>query len=96
MKVRFLLDENLTPRLKVAVLRLNADIDIQRIGDLRTPPLGCLDPEVILYLERSQRLLVTDNRTSMPGHLQAHWEQGNHIWGLVWTRPRLCGYWRRN
>lgn len=87
MKVRFLLDENLTPRLKTAVLRLNPQIDIVRIGDPNTLSLGSLDPEVLLYLERSQRLLVTDNRTSMPGHLQVHWEQDNHIWGLLWTRP---------
>lgn len=71
MKVRFLLDENLTPRLKTAVLRLNPKIDIVRIGDPNTLPLGSLDPEVLLYLERSQRILVTDNRTSMPGHLVA-------------------------
>ncbi|BAY61761.1 hypothetical protein NIES22_18280 [Calothrix brevissima NIES-22] len=32
MKVRFLLDENLSPRLKVAVLRLNPAIDIVRVG----------------------------------------------------------------
>ncbi|WP_193198885.1 hypothetical protein [Nostoc sp. MG11] len=40
----------------------------------------------IRYLELSQRLLVTDNRKSMPGHLKEHWENGGHIWGLVWLR----------
>ncbi|MEO0808906.1 MAG: DUF5615 family PIN-like protein [Cyanobacteria bacterium J06643_4] len=87
MKVRFLLDENLSPRLKQAVLRLNPEIDIIRIGDANTLPLGSLDPEVLRYLERSQRLLVTDNRASMPDHLRLHWQQGRHIWGLLWTRP---------
>lgn len=72
MKVRFLLDENLSPKLKVAVLRLNPTIDILRVGDADAPPLGTLDPELLRFLELSQRLLVTDNRKSMPGHLEAH------------------------
>ena len=31
MKVRFLLDENLSPRLKAALLRLNPAIDVIRL-----------------------------------------------------------------
>ncbi|MGI2907576.1 hypothetical protein [Tolypothrix sp. VBCCA 56010] len=42
MKVRFLLDENLSPRLKVAVLRLNPNIDILRVGETNAPQLGTL------------------------------------------------------
>lgn len=87
MKVRFLLDENLSPKLKVAVLRLNPTIDILRVGDPDAPPLGTLDPELLRSLELSQRILVTDNRKSMPRHLEAHWKAGGHIWGLFWLRP---------
>ena len=87
MKVRYLLDENLSPRLKLAVLRLNPEVDILRIGDPNTLPLSSLDPDVLIYLERSRRLLITDNRASMPGHLQDHWQRGKHIWGLLWVRP---------
>jgi len=47
MKIKFLLDETLSPRLKVAVLRLNPEIDILRIGEPNTPPLGTLDPDVL-------------------------------------------------
>ncbi|GJD21042.1 hypothetical protein RIVM261_059980 [Rivularia sp. IAM M-261] len=88
MKVRFLLDENLAPRLKVALLRLNPQIDILRVGEPDAPELGTLDPDVLRYLELSQRLLVTDNRASMPGHLEEHWNVGGHIWGLLWIRPK--------
>ncbi|MBD2409406.1 hypothetical protein FACHB389_13070 [Nostoc calcicola FACHB-389] len=63
MKVRFLLDENLSPKLKTAVLRFNPAIDILRVGDAEAPPLGTLDPEILRYLELSQRILVTDNRS---------------------------------
>lgn len=59
MKIRFLLDENLSPKIKFAVLRLNPAIDIVRVGDPDAPPLGTLDPELLRYLEVSERLLVT-------------------------------------
>jgi hypothetical protein len=87
VKVRFLLDENLPPKLKSAVLHLQPEIDILRVGDANAPPLGTLDPEIISYLESSQRLLVTDNRKSIPGHLEDYWATGGHIWGLFWVRP---------
>jgi hypothetical protein len=89
VKVRFLLDENLSPRLKVALQRLNPSIDVRRVGDLDAPPLGTPDSEVLNYLALAQRLLVTDNRKSMPGHLEAHWAAGRHMWGLLWVRPRI-------
>jgi hypothetical protein len=88
MKVRFLLDENLSPRLKLAIFRLNPKIDILRVGDRDTPSLGTLDPEILIYLERSQRILLTDNRKSMPEHLEAHWANDGFIWGLFWLRPK--------
>lgn len=62
MKVRFLLDENLPPRLKVAILRFNPAIDVLRVGDPNAPPLGTLDPELLRYLELSQQLY--DNKQS--------------------------------
>ena len=86
MKISFLLDENLSKQIKFAVLRLNSNIDILRVGDREAPPLGTLDPEILNYLELSQRLLITDNRKSMPGHLAVHWGEGKHIWGLFWVR----------
>lgn len=49
--------------------------------------LGTLDPDVLHYLDTSQRLLVTDNRTSMPDHLREHWRKKRQIWGLLWVRP---------
>ena len=40
MKVRFLLDENLPPRLKTALLRLNPTVDVVR--QLDTALLGAI------------------------------------------------------
>lgn len=38
MKIKFLLDENLSPRLKLAVIRLEPEIDIIRVGDFSSAP----------------------------------------------------------
>jgi len=88
MKVRFLLDENEPPRLKAGLLRFNPTIDVLRIGEPGAPSLGTPDLDMLRYLEVSQRILVTSNRTSMPAHLEAHWAAGGHLWGLFWVRPR--------
>ncbi|GAB4193944.1 MAG: hypothetical protein Fur006_39340 [Coleofasciculaceae cyanobacterium] len=71
MKIRFLLDENLSKQIKDAVLRLNEAIDILCVGDADAPPLGTLDPDILSYMELSQRMLITDNRKSMPFHLKS-------------------------
>ena len=86
MKLRFLLDENLSPRLKPALLRLESTIDVLRVGDPDAPPLGTLDPDLLRFLDLTQRLLITNNRTSMPGHLQEHWQEGGRVWGVLWIR----------
>ena len=70
MKVRFLLDENLSPDFKISLLNLNPNIDILRVGETNAPSLGTLDPDVLNYVELFQRLLVTNNRRSMPEHLK--------------------------
>jgi len=86
MKVRFLPDENEPPRLKTALLRYNSTIDVLRAGEPGTPQFGTLDPDLLHYLELSQRALVTSNRTSMPAHIQVHWAAGGHLWGVFYTR----------
>lgn len=88
MKVRFLLDENLSPRLKDALWRYDAAIDVLRVGDAGAPPLGTLDPDILRYVEATRRFLVTDNRRSIPGHLKVHWAAGGHVWGIGWVRPQ--------
>lgn len=88
MRIRFLIDENLSPRLEQALKNMNADIDALRIGDPGAPPLGTLDPDILNDLQSAQRALVTDNRTSMPGHLTDHAAAGKHHGGIIWVRPK--------
>ncbi len=90
MKIRFLLDENLSPRLKSALKRLDANIDVLRVGDEGAPPLTTTDPEILQYTATAQRLLVTDNRNTIPDHLVEHYAAGSDShWGILWVRPNI-------
>lgn len=82
MRIRFLLDEHLPHALVDSVKQYNKEIDILRIGLGDAPPLGTPDPEILLYCEATQRVLVTDNRASMPGHETDHFAAGRHHWGI--------------
>jgi hypothetical protein len=82
VKLRFLIDENLSPRLKATINRHYPTVDVVRVGDEDAPPLGTPDTDLLLYLERTQRALITDNRDSMPGHIADHFAQGRQHWGI--------------
>lgn len=82
VKIRFLLDENRSPLLADAIRRRDPAIDVLRVGDVGAPPLHTLDPELLLYCEREQRILVTSNRHSMPKHIADHLAAGHHHWGV--------------
>jgi hypothetical protein len=88
MKVRFLLDENLDPRIITALLRRDPAIDIQRVGDPDAPPRATPDPDILRYAEQTQRLLVTNNRASMDVHLAAHYAAGGRHWRVFRLRDR--------
>ncbi len=46
------------------------------------PSRGTLDPDILLWCEANNFLLVTNNRTSMPVHLKDHLMHGRHILGI--------------
>jgi hypothetical protein len=86
MRVRFLLDENVPLLLQRALLRHEPRVDVLRVGDPQSVPFGTSDPDLLVFLEQSKRLLITLNRASMPAHLQAHYAAGHHLWGMLWVR----------
>ncbi len=88
MKVRLLLDENLSPRLIRMLRGVASTADVLRVGDPQAPALGTKDPELLVYLDSAGRLLVTLNRSSMNAHLENHLAAGGHTWGVVWIRKR--------
>jgi hypothetical protein len=86
MTVRFLLDENLDPRLKAALLCREPTSDVLCVGDPNTPALGTLDWDILHYLAGAGRVLVTSNRKSMPLHIAEHLAAGGHHWGVFLVR----------
>ena len=76
---KYLLDEHVTPRLKMAVHQHRPEIIVWCIGDPGTPSRGTLDPDILLWCEANGFSLVTENRGSMPIHLRDHLAAGHHV-----------------
>jgi len=87
--VRYLLDEHIDPRLRAQLIRQAPDIVVWMIGDPGAPRYGTPDPDILLWCEANGFTLVTSNRRSMPGHLQAHLALGRHIPGILVLSPDL-------
>lgn len=88
-RARFLLDENLPPSLKTALLQLDPLIDVLRVGDPAAPSLGTPDPALLHSAQRARRILVTSDWTTMPDHMKNHLAAGGESWGIFWVRPRI-------
>jgi hypothetical protein len=86
MKVRFLIDEDLSLEYVRALQRYDPKVDVLRIGMPEAPAFSTLDPDVLLYCEQAQRALVTENRATMPGHEASHFAAGRHHWGIFKLR----------
>lgn len=90
MSIRFLLDENLRGPLWQAILRHNLSgapaVDVVRVGDATEIPLGADDPSIIVWAERENRILVTEDSRTIPLHLQHHLTAGGHSPGVLMVR----------
>ena len=85
MKIRFLLDEHISPSVRTGLLHRQPEIDVLCVGDENAPPLGASDKDILHFLETEQRALVTMNRRSMWKHITEHWKAGRHLWGVFWV-----------
>jgi hypothetical protein len=77
-----LLDENVKRSLLIAPTEKAPHIVIRAIGDSNAPPLRTLDPEILQWCEANNFSLLTNNRASMPVHLQAHLAAGRDVPGI--------------
>lgn len=89
MKMRFLLDEHMTLRLKPAIHHGNPFIDVLRVGDPYAPPLATRDPVILDYLSTTQRALITKNRRSMIQHYGEHMAAGKTHWGIFVVASKM-------
>ena len=81
-EIRFLLDENVNPILRSALLRSDPNLIVWQVGRLGAPPLGTLDPDILIWCENNGFILVTNNRKSMPVHLKDHLAIGRRSGGI--------------
>ncbi|NDJ25832.1 hypothetical protein GS682_30445 [Nostoc sp. B(2019)] len=89
MTLKYLLDENVDKVYKRQFVQRNPTLIMWVVGDPGAPPRGTLDPEILCWCEEHNFLLVTNNRTSMPGHLAEHIAQDRHIPGIFILNDKL-------
>lgn len=83
---RFLFDEDVSRTLATALRAQDSTIDILCVGETDGPPKSTSDPELLEIAESGGRLLVSDDRKTMPQHLTGHFAKGRHTYGVVLLR----------
>jgi hypothetical protein len=82
----FLLDENSLGPLWHAFARHNLTtspaIDILAVGTPPGPASGTRDSDLLIWIETSGRILITNDKRTMPGHLANHLGAGGHCPGI--------------
>jgi hypothetical protein len=91
MAIAFVLDEQVRGLLWAAIHQHNQTsphlIDAIRVGDPFDLPLGTLDPDILIWAEREDRIVVSFDKRTMPSHLAAHLALGRHSPGVFLIRP---------
>jgi Domain of unknown function (DUF5615) len=90
MEVRYLLDENMAREWRTQLLRNRPGLMVWMVGDPLAPAQGTLDPEILIWCEEHQFLLVTNNRRSMPAHLADHLQENRTIPGILALRKNVA------
>lgn len=81
--VSFLLDENVPFILQAFLGQRAPEMGVYAVGEEPAPPKGTPDPDILAWIEAHGCMLITNNRATMPMHLQAHLGQGRHVPGIV-------------
>lgn len=61
-------------------------LDAVRVGQTGDLPFGSDDRTILLWAEREGRILVTEDKRTMPDHLAAHLAAGHHVPGILIVR----------
>ena len=87
MTNRYLLDEHLPLWWPETMIRVAKGLRIEAVGRLPAPPKSTLDPDILLWCEKGNFGLVTNNRTSMPRHLKDFESEGRSMPGILLIDP---------
>ncbi|MEC4983939.1 MAG: DUF5615 family PIN-like protein [Oscillatoria sp. PMC 1068.18] len=89
MSIQYLIDENLPPLYQEQLRRYLPQTTVLMVGDPDAPAKGTLDPEILLWCEQNNFILLTNNRRSMPVHLTEHLEQNHQSPGIFVLRKKF-------
>ena len=87
MTIQYLLDEHIASLYRTQLMRQAPDLVVRMIGDPDAPSKGTLDPEILIWCETHDFILVTNNRKSMPKHLADHIAERRHVPGIFVIDP---------
>jgi hypothetical protein len=77
-----LLDEHYDKWWPAAIMAAVTWLNVRRVDEADAPASGTMDPQILEWLEANQFILVTDNRSTMPGHLADFNALGRHVLGI--------------
>lgn len=58
-----------------------------RAGDPPDLPLRTVDPDILVWAQREARIFVSLDKSTLPGHLALHLQQGRHSPGIFIIIP---------
>jgi predicted nuclease of predicted toxin-antitoxin system len=85
--LRFQADANFNLAIVRGLRRIQPAIDFQSAGDAGI--LNLPDPEVLVFAAQEQRVLVSHDVRTMPGHFTDFLASGQHSPGIVLIRQTL-------
>lgn len=84
-----MLDEHIDRTVQRQLLRRDVRMEILSVGDTGAPANGTSDRDILIWLEQHDYMLVTKNRSTMPGHYANHMAAGGHVPGVLCIRPNV-------
>ncbi len=89
MSLKYLLDEHVDPLYQTQMLRRAPELTIWKVGDAGAPKKSTSDPDILIWCEDRDFVLVTSNRHTMPVHLDDHLALGRHVPGIFILNPNM-------
>jgi len=75
----------------MAIRRHNAvgvdPLDVERVGDVADLPLGRSDERILKWAEREGRILLSEDKRTLPVHLATHLRSGRSSPGIFLIHP---------
>src|SRR4051812_24721531 len=82
MILRYLFDECFSTALATELRRRVPSLEVEYVGKGGILPKSTSDPDVLIWCEDHDFILVTNNRRTIPQHLADHLAAGRHIPGV--------------